>query len=436
MALVAEAQVPARPTPWWWRGYSLHDGVFKGGGAKGVLYAGALLAMEERKRWFRSVAGSSAGAITATLIAAGLHPQTIAAMAEEGAGKVQLFPLGDLAGQPLFRTRGLRKWLDETLRQALLEHGHAVPGPEPVRFRDLEVTEIELFVVCVDVVTRQPRVFGTRLTPDLEVVDAVLASCAIPMAFRQGRLEVEAVEGQEEARVHRLIDGGVWANYPSFVFRDPSFRAYHGLEAPEPDLMLGFALEGPAATLTPARRLLPKWGRLHSREDYGAQTRGRSIFAWALLRTWFFFLLPLLFVFMLIDVLRGKGLVTWEEAAIASPEPLESAMGFVAGLTAGGTLGRWLLWATLALTLLFIGAMAVIGFTLLDTGRATMRTLMSVGTSVPYWTGTAANDRVVRLVPPEGLTTWSFRLKPERAREYITSGRTQAYEQLGALLPG
>src|SRR5438128_8645072 len=52
-------------------------GVFEGGGAKGVAYAGALSAMKEKKCWFRGVAGASAGAITAALIAAGMEPDKI-----------------------------------------------------------------------------------------------------------------------------------------------------------------------------------------------------------------------------------------------------------------------------------------------------------------------------------------------------------------------
>lgn len=43
--------------------------VFEGGGAKGVAYVGALRAIEDRKLRIAAVAGASAGAITATLIA-------------------------------------------------------------------------------------------------------------------------------------------------------------------------------------------------------------------------------------------------------------------------------------------------------------------------------------------------------------------------------
>lgn len=47
-------------------------GIFEGGGAKGVAHVGALAACEENGFYFVGVAGASAGAIIATLIAAGL----------------------------------------------------------------------------------------------------------------------------------------------------------------------------------------------------------------------------------------------------------------------------------------------------------------------------------------------------------------------------
>ena len=50
---------------------TLVDGVFEGGGALGTAYVGALRALHDNNIWFRRVAGNSAGAITAALIAAG-----------------------------------------------------------------------------------------------------------------------------------------------------------------------------------------------------------------------------------------------------------------------------------------------------------------------------------------------------------------------------
>jgi predicted acylesterase/phospholipase RssA len=65
-------QVDAPAERWWLGREARINGIFKGGGAKGLMYAGAVQAVDQRGEWFRAVAGASAGAITATLIAAGL----------------------------------------------------------------------------------------------------------------------------------------------------------------------------------------------------------------------------------------------------------------------------------------------------------------------------------------------------------------------------
>jgi predicted acylesterase/phospholipase RssA len=55
----------------------LVDGVFEGGGALGAAFSGALRVLEDDGVWFARVAGTSAGAITAALIAAGYTAKEI-----------------------------------------------------------------------------------------------------------------------------------------------------------------------------------------------------------------------------------------------------------------------------------------------------------------------------------------------------------------------
>src|SRR5688500_11251178 len=98
----------------WWANHINVLGVFQGGGAKGVAYAGALRAVEERGLWFSQVAGSSAGAITAVLVAAGVHPDeldetTRAALASVKRRATRL-TLG--VADTLFSTHELGDWLD------------------------------------------------------------------------------------------------------------------------------------------------------------------------------------------------------------------------------------------------------------------------------------------------------------------------------------
>src|SRR5436190_404218 len=91
-ALAMTSQGPPLPTRaragmWWLDGERVDgyvSGVFEGGGAKGILYAGALEGLLRRKLWFSAVAGSSAGAITAAMIAAGMMPSEIRGQRKAG----------------------------------------------------------------------------------------------------------------------------------------------------------------------------------------------------------------------------------------------------------------------------------------------------------------------------------------------------------------
>src|SRR5436190_24181634 len=89
----------------WWNQIDndrLFEGAFKGGGAKGILYAGALEEFAARGYWFRAVAGSSAGAITAALVASGMTPQQIQERGSEGLGLVRFSPFGDVLARPFY----------------------------------------------------------------------------------------------------------------------------------------------------------------------------------------------------------------------------------------------------------------------------------------------------------------------------------------------
>lgn len=237
------------PSSRWWADEALvaHRiaGYFEGGGAKGVAYVGALDATLELQCWFGAVAGASAGAITAALIAAGLHPSEI--RAETEAAFERLRRVSTLAGLKQLRLQfgflhneGLREWLESKLAEQAVSLGVDVPGP--VTFATLyKATEIELNVVAADVSLGRQIVFSAWDTPSAQVADAVLASSSIPFVFPPRYLRVP--EG-DEAYVHTLVDGGAWSNFPGFVFRDGSFRAAFGREERvAEDHVVGFLLD-------------------------------------------------------------------------------------------------------------------------------------------------------------------------------------------------
>lgn len=221
------------------------NGVFEGGGAKGIAYTGALRTLKERGCWFSSVAGASAGAITAVLVAAGFEPEQMEELAIKALSAVKP-PAGwhgikyPLIGYPYFRKEGLRQWLKSTLSDQMKSLG--VPSDDP-SFRQLfQATGIELNVIATSLSLKDLAIFSHLDTPECSVADAVAASSSIPFAFEDSILEVE-VDGE---RWHQtIVDGGVWANFPWFVYTDPHFRKLYERkpEVLPPESIIGFILD-------------------------------------------------------------------------------------------------------------------------------------------------------------------------------------------------
>jgi NTE family protein len=78
-----------------------YDMVFEGGGAKGSVFVGALRALKERGLKHRRLIGTSAGAITATLLAAGYEPDDMLAAVNEKLKDPEGNVITDAAGNPV-----------------------------------------------------------------------------------------------------------------------------------------------------------------------------------------------------------------------------------------------------------------------------------------------------------------------------------------------
>jgi NTE family protein len=229
-------------------------GIFEGGGAKGLAHVGALKSAEERHVRFKGVAGASAGAIVAALVAAGYGADELYNPDAETRGvldrdfvtffetkawdqwihliqdiertfarqgpvstwlKAPLFyakhrsalrRLGTKRG--LFDTSSFEKWMNELLSAKIPKLG---TPPAPVTFEDL--VEIPLKIIASDITSGTIKIFSRDATPNQSVAGAVSASISIPYFFAP-----VIMNGNE------LVDGGLLSNFPAWLFDDERRR--------------------------------------------------------------------------------------------------------------------------------------------------------------------------------------------------------------------
>jgi NTE family protein len=243
------------------------DLVFEGGGAKGSVFAGALEVFFAAGHQPARLVGTSAGAITATLLAAGYTPaEMLAAVNEQRDGKPrfasfmdvpvaaefdaqmkqesqlqtilnnvdipgipglvknridvilidqllalsphfrQLFAFVECGG--LFSGHTFVEWLNEKLEAHGIARGCTLGQMHQDRGCDLSL-------VITDTTNREMRVLNHRTAPDVPVAMAVRMSMSIPFVWRE-------VVWQKEWGPYcgvditdaKIVDGGVLSNFP------------------------------------------------------------------------------------------------------------------------------------------------------------------------------------------------------------------------------
>ncbi len=192
---------------------------FSSGGTKGVAFAGVIRALEEQfqRRWgvpyatwrtdtLRGVSGTSAGAIAALVMALGLsHEQVRHFLETELRDPWDILPCPDV--KMLYEQFGIDdgRHLRERLANLL-----ALGGLNPQTTLGVfhRITRIELMCVASNLHTGLPVYMSTWRTPDMRVVDAVFASCCIPLAFTP-------VSCPLDAHTMSLVDGTLTCRLPS-----------------------------------------------------------------------------------------------------------------------------------------------------------------------------------------------------------------------------
>jgi NTE family protein len=231
------------------------DGVFSGGGIKGLAFAGALQAAAEAgyTEWGK-LAGTSAGAITAMALAVGYDAQSLrtqldtidfSTIADYGAlGQLEI-PVNLELHRGATKGKALHAWIEKLLVEA------------PVKastFGDLDAEKLR--VVGVDLAHSRMVVFpedvalyvdqhGNALDPKtFPIADAVRISAGFPYFFPP----LSLIDGHT-GKPGVLVDGGVASAFPIFLFDVPvpqhptwGFRLFGGKAPAQPSYT---AIAGP-----------------------------------------------------------------------------------------------------------------------------------------------------------------------------------------------
>jgi NTE family protein len=224
------------------------DGVFQGGGIKGLAIAGALVEFESHarlrvERWV-NVAGTSAGAILAAYLAAGHTAVELAALIDRApfasfqdfgrGGRFLGGAVGFLRRRGLARGEVFRNWFDNELDGMTFADVPAHPddsGTQPehryrLRMIAADVTNHRMLVLPDDLHRYRLPSRPGPIDPDgFKLADAVRMSLSIPYFFQP--VELIDLENKKPATI---VDGGILSNFPVWLFdtdrRDPRWPTF------------------------------------------------------------------------------------------------------------------------------------------------------------------------------------------------------------------
>lgn len=263
-----------------------YDLVFEGGGAKGMVFVGAMRAFEQAGHTAGRLLGTSAGAITATLLACGYGADEMKEALTEREGEHSVFASFMGPPEPVDHIEVHQSVVREMLRQidlpflperfeeklddriaawvashpglrhlfSFVERGgwyspvaferwmkkrldSGTFRGEPRAFGGLtmkhyqEATGAELSLVASDITGQSMLVLNHRTAPDVPVVSAVRMSMNIPLLWQEVIWQPSwgNYRGRDLAH-HAIVDGGLLSNFPLelLVSRDENVTALMG----------------------------------------------------------------------------------------------------------------------------------------------------------------------------------------------------------------
>jgi NTE family protein len=227
------------------------DAVFEGGGVKGIGLVGAIAATEEMEYKFENVAGTSAGAIVAALVAADYRAAELQEIMKsldysqfKDEGLLDKIPfLGKALSlgfeKGIYEGDYLEDWIREKLAA---KDKHTFKDLIMPEYKDSPKYRYRLQVIAADISRGRLLVLPQDIKEyamdpdDLEIARAVRMSMSIPFFF-----EPETLKHHETGEQCYIVDGGLLSNFPIQLFDDdspnPPWPTFGYLLAEDPDVM-------------------------------------------------------------------------------------------------------------------------------------------------------------------------------------------------------
>jgi len=195
------------------------DAVFEGGGVRGIAFVGAICCFEEHGYKWEKLAGTSAGSIVASLLAAGYTGRELKKIIEEldyskFADKdwIQSIPLvGGLLGLLVHKGLNSGDYLEQWIGDLLRAKGKT-------KFRDVSVNNrSRLKIIAADITRKELLILPDDLNKyginpmEFEIAKAVRMSCSIPFYFNPVQLSYPGGRSY-------VVDGGILSNFPIWIF--------------------------------------------------------------------------------------------------------------------------------------------------------------------------------------------------------------------------
>jgi NTE family protein len=189
--------------------------VFEGGGVKGIAYGGALAILDQMGILsnITRVAGTSAGAINAVLVALGYTSQEVSKIIAETNFKdfedrksflATLYGFTKNFGW--FKGDAFQEWMGKLIKDKT--------GNKNLTFGELQESVKKspesfrlLYIIATNLTKQTAHIFSHEKTPEVPIMYATRMSMSIPLYFRSVKLFDDV-----------MVDGGVSYNYPVNLF--------------------------------------------------------------------------------------------------------------------------------------------------------------------------------------------------------------------------